>query len=188
MRRIRKTQLLISIIFVIPLIIISLDQCSDINYLGYLIGIIVSAYISFSWSNDDNEKTFIKILLYGLRDLVVFMGLSIIIVLVISLFIPVYNCYTDRAKVTETLSFLSQYKTEINEYYEINKSIESSGTRISIRELQSIEYQEITKNGKIYVFSRKPASLIILIPNIKNENIEWTCKVFPAIVGPAACR
>jgi len=94
--------------------------------------------------------------------------------------IPAYQNYVARAKVSEALTFASQAKTSVAEYYQSQGSLPTSNTQAGLATSVSgtnVSAVSVGSNGAITVTTSIPniAGTIVLLPTTSTSGITWDC-------------
>jgi type IV pilus assembly protein PilA len=112
----------------------------------------------------------------------------IVVALPISLLTPTYQCYTNRAKVSELVLAGSVLRNEIGQRAMQNKTMSNSGAGIVVPIEGRTKGGVVTVDGTIVVAGDDPPAVIIFTPSLIDGKIEWKCRGFPARVVPMSCR
>lgn len=99
-----------------------------------------------------------------------------------ALAVPAYQNYTIRAKVTEGLAYMSQYKTDVMEYYASQGHFPDSVANLTSNNDSStyVESIEIHGGGLIYLKFRSiatyPTNLLFMKPSVtESGSMTWIC-------------
>jgi hypothetical protein len=101
---------------------------------------------------------------------------------------PTYQCYTERAKVTEMILMASPYRNTIAERATQQQSVAAVGQGLSVEPTGRVQGGAISSNGIITLFSEEPIALVVLRPYFENSELKWACEGFPLRAMPAQCR
>lgn len=103
-------------------------------------------------------------------------------------FMPTYQCYTDRAYNSEILVVVSSAKTEVTDLIKASGGIENDYSHVMAPKHERVDHFQITPNGMILVHAKDPSFTIYLTPNIKGNDLVWVCKSYPPKASPSLCR
>ncbi|RTL10663.1 MAG: prepilin-type N-terminal cleavage/methylation domain-containing protein [Neisseriaceae bacterium] len=99
-----------------------------------------------------------------------------------ALAVPAYQNYTIRAKVTEGLAYMNQYKTDVMEYYASQGHFPDSVANLTSNNDSStyVESIEIHGGGLIYLKFRNiatyPTNLLFMKPTVtESGSMTWIC-------------
>lgn len=124
--------------------------------------------------------TLLALLLAGLAGSVVAM-----------LFVPTYQCYTDRARVSEMLALASDLKTSITERISKTNTLEKAGSGLQVKAQDRVVGGFVTDSGTIVLISENPPAVVTMTPQIvdgKTGESKWTCLGYPQKLMPMMCR
>lgn len=129
-----------------------------------------------------------RILTNILYDLTSLFLVVVVLTLAMSLIVPAYQCYGDRAKAAELVLAVSSYRSVIAERAESKQSLTGVGEGLSIRVEGRVRGGSISTNGVISVYSDNPQAMVVLSPYWDKTSVEWKCAGFPLEVMPLLCR
>lgn len=110
------------------------------------------------------------------------------LVLPLILFLPAYQCYGDRGKVSELVLAASSYRSVVAERAQARQSLIGVGEGLRLKTEGRVHGGTISVNGIITLFSDEPRALIVLRPYFENSEVKWACEGFPLKAMPAPCR
>jgi type IV pilus assembly protein PilA len=110
------------------------------------------------------------------------------LVIPLSLLLPSYQCYGDRAKVSELVLAASSYRSMVAERAQAQQSLTGAGEGLSIRTEGRVRGGSISADGVISVYSDDPKALVMLSPYWEKAAVEWKCAGFPLEAMPLLCR
>ena len=123
-----------------------------------------------------------------LFDLLLLFLMVIGCAVVLSIFMPSYQCYTERAKVSEAIVSVTPLKNEITERAEKFGSLNDAGAQLKLPSNRRIVGGTISANGHIFVVIEDPPAVFSLIPEMNAGKVEWRCEGYPAKYMPMLCR
>ena len=111
------------------------------------------------------------------------------------MFHPAYQCYTDKAQVSEMLRLLGQQREEITERIQTSKTVANSGAGMSIKKQGRIVGGVVTESGTMIAISQDPPAMVMLAPEFikpasaaEKGEVKWTCSGCPEKSMPMSCR
>lgn len=132
-----------------------------------------------------------KTLFRAVRVLLSVIGRTVLIALPFVIFMPTYQCYTPRAKVSELLLAASGYRTQINERAASGAPLSQIGSGLSLKLEGKVKGGFIGDNGTIVVMGDDPPAVLMFKPEIhdpKTGQLKWTCIGNPKNYMPVSCR
>ena len=127
-------------------------------------------------------------LLRVLFDLLFLFLLSMVCGMVLSVFMPTYQCYGARAKVSEAMVSTGPLRDEITQRAEKAGSLVDAGVNLKLPQTKRISGGMVSANGQITVFVEEAPAMFSFIPEMKSGVVEWRCEGFPAKQVPLLCR
>jgi type IV pilus assembly protein PilA len=127
----------------------------------------------------------VRTMLYDLLSLLLIVAL---LAMVLSLFMPTYQCYTDRAKVAELVIAASSYRQEISERAQTRQSLAGAGEGLTVKAQGRVQGGSVSSYGVITLYSDAPKALVVLSPYLAGTQVEWKCAGFPLELMPLSCR
>ena len=122
------------------------------------------------------------------QDLISLFMVVAALVIPLSLFLPAYQCYGDRGKVSELVLAASSYRSVVAERAQARQSLAGVGGGLLVKTEGRVHGGAISANGIITLFSEEPRALIVLRPYFENSEVKWACEGFPLKAMPAQCR
>ena len=180
------------------------DACSPKNGYQFLGGVFLSALILLcAWESHvyeirnvkENRSTRIKFIFKrAFFTLVCTLGIAALGAVAASAFVPAYQCYTDRSRVSEMFRLLSSQREAITERIQTSKTLANSGAGLSIKKQGRIVGGVVTESGTMIAISQDPPAVVMLSPEfIKPESatgkgeVKWTCLGYPEKSMPMSC-
>lgn len=120
--------------------------------------------------------------LFVLLMLVIVAGLPLLIVA------PAYQCYGERAAISERFSQLESTRTEIADRVRKSGTVENSGAGLQVDLNHPTDVGLVATNGTIVFAVQDPASIAILTPSYANGDVAWRCVGLPAKRLSTTCR
>jgi hypothetical protein len=109
--------------------------------------------------------------------LLAFLGVVVALVIFVVSY-PQYSNYQAAAETSTWLSQLEETKKLIAANTERNQSLVESGINVPRPNFSSNppEYAEVTRDGIIFVQGGREGQLIVLVPNLRDGQVEWVCR------------
>ena len=109
------------------------------------------------------------------------------------LFLPAYQCYTDRARVTAAIAQTSELRQEIEHRASVAKTLKSTGLGLMLPRLQGKSFSNgfVLENGAIALVIDEPPAALLFTPQLVDVNsgaIQWSCRGYPSKSMPVMCR
>ncbi|WP_342617103.1 hypothetical protein [Rhodoferax sp. GW822-FHT02A01] len=98
------------------------------------------------------------------------------------------ECYTPRNKVAELMLSGSSYRTQMDERFESQKTLENIGKGIQVELTQRVRSGMVTSDGTIVLASEDPVAVVFLTPHVEQGKLIWKCSGLPKSVLPMPCR
>jgi len=98
------------------------------------------------------------------------------------------ECYTPRNKVAELILSGSTYRTQIDERFDSQKTLDNIGKGIQVELTQRVRSGMVTSDGTIVLVSEDPVAIVILTPHVEQGQLIWKCSGSPKSVLPMPCR
>ncbi|WP_420002017.1 pilin [Acinetobacter sp. LF10] len=164
-----------------------LNQCSDNSHI--FTALVISSIFLSAWTTQYSiAEGKCRSKWYEYPFSILYDGCFLIVIAAISLvFIPPYQCYNDRTKVSEALSSIAQLRSEISNSLIAKKEITQKELD-NPSSFKNIAYLEVDRTGKILIITATPSVSIRLVPEYKDGAIEWQCHGRPEKFVPANCR
>jgi hypothetical protein len=116
-------------------------------------------------------------------------SLSVLVVLAsIPLSAFQHECYSSRAKVSEVILAASSYRTQINERFESQKTLDNIGSGIHVELSGRVRSGMVAPDGVIVLASEDPVAVVFLTPHVEQGKLIWKCSGVPKSVLPMSCR
>jgi hypothetical protein len=111
--------------------------------------------------------------------------------LVILTFIPFsllqHECYTPRAKVSELILATANYRSQISDRFESQKTLSNIGAGLQVELSKRVRSGIVTPDGTIVLVSEDPPAVVLVSPHIEAGKLIWKCSGFPRSVMPKSC-
>jgi hypothetical protein len=124
----------------------------------------------------------------AMRDLLILLMLVIVAGLPMIITIPAYQCYSDRAMISERLLQLEPARTEIEKRARKAETVENSGVGLHVDLDRPGDIGLVASNGTIVFAVQEPTAVAILSPSYAKGDVAWRCVGLPAKRMPAICR
>jgi Tfp pilus assembly major pilin PilA len=193
----RKNIKIYAIFYLLWLAIFLLSEPCNENRLLQEIDVVSITALLFilSWSysihNDVPPNSLKNVVLLFFRssyEALASMFLFLILCLPVIIFMPAYQCYTERAYNAEVLGLSSDAKVKITQLITSSKSLVNDYSKIDKPVHERIKYFYVTAEGMILVHAENPDYTLYLTPNYDNGEVVWTCKSFPIKNSPSICK
>jgi hypothetical protein len=102
--------------------------------------------------------------------------------------VPLYSCYTDRAKATEVITGLLDAKSVITERARESGTVLNSGEGVVIKLAGRLKFGIVLSDGTIVGAGEDPPVVFILQPKVSGREVTWLCRGFPLKIVPTQCR
>lgn len=142
----------------------------------------------FRMAPDSMASRFIKFILGALYDLGSLLLIVVVVGIPLAVITPTYQCYTNRAKISERLLYSSSLREQINERALQNNSLANVGAGLEVKPSGRTKGGLVMKDGVILVYGEDPPAVIVLMPTYENGAVTWKCTGFPLKYMPASCR
>jgi type IV pilus assembly protein PilA len=182
--------LALSAVFFLDFALLPCEQRPRYFEVCYLTVTVVSAFWLGVRSADglNGLKKWARIAGSILLSLGYFLLLAFAMTLLSTIFVGTYECYNDRAKVSELILAASSYREPVETNITKLHSLDHAGEGIEFRAQGRVHAGGISANGTIIVLGEEPTALIMLKPALENGIVSWQCSGFPVRVLPASCR
>lgn len=111
--------------------------------------------------------------------------------LVILAFIPFSlshtDCYSSRAKVSELILATANYRSQIGDRFESQKTLSNIGTGLQIELSRRVRSGTVTPDGIIVLASDDPPAVVLVSPQIESGKLIWKCSGVPKSLMPKSC-
>lgn len=124
----------------------------------------------------------------ALYDLILLFLTIIIITIPIFIFLPTYQCYTSRHKISELIVAASSNRDEIVERFTTQKTLSNIGSSLEIKTGGRVKSGVVTPDGVVILASEDPPAVVLLIPSIAESGLKWKCIGFPSKFMPQSCK
>lgn len=135
-----------------------------------------------------SAKAVATVVARSLYDVFGLFVLYIVASIPLAIFVPTYQCYTDRAKASEVLLAGSVLRPKIEAWVTEHGSLTGSGRGMSLAQDRRVRGGLVTNDGVIIIAGDDPPVVFILSPALVQGKVEWKCYGYPAKVAPASCR
>lgn len=125
---------------------------------------------------------------YATYDLVFILGFLLLASFPIAIFLPTYQCYTDRTRASEVLLMSSGMRTEIEARVAKFGTLEGVGRGMEFTPSGRARAGLVTNDGVIVVVGEDPPVVFMLSPTLTGGAVSWKCLGFPEKVAPMTCR
>jgi Tfp pilus assembly major pilin PilA len=156
---------------------------------------ITALFFILSWSYSINKdippgslKNATLLFFRSLYEVLGLLFLFVILCLPVFIFMPVYQCYTERSYNSEILVLSSNARVKIEKLIISNKSLDNDYSKIDKPVNDRIKYFHVTAEGMILVYAENPDYTLYLTPNYDNGEVVWSCKSFPKQNSPSICQ
>ena len=129
-----------------------------------------------------------KVIGGAIYDLVLFSLLWVVVGIPIAIFMPTYQCYTPRAKVSELILSASSIRAEIDKRVAQTQSLSGIGAGLHVELSRRTKGGFVTNDGVIIVASDDPPAVVIFQPTYFEGKVTWTCSGLPTKHMPVMCR
>ena len=104
---------------------------------------------------------------------------ALVALLIILIILPLYSDYRSRAETEFILEQIRPLQKQIEG--QIIKNNVASLVDVSIKNLDSSKnlYVQISNSGWIVIKSKRFGQIIVLIPSLSKNNVDWKCYVSP---------
>ena len=181
------------LVLAVTLALWSREPCTASPF--YLEIVLITSVVCIAlWSNHlrrapiQDWRGVAKVALGSTYDLVLLFFLFILVNIPIAAFMPAYQCYTPRAKVSEVILAGSSARTMIDERADKKKSLTGTGLGIEIPTSKRVRAGYVSMDGIIVLLSDDPPAIVILMPSMNKGTIEWTCGGLPMNLMSGSCR
>ena len=123
-----------------------------------------------------------------LFDLLLLILMVVVCAVVLSIFMPSYQCYTQRAKVGGAIGSVAPLQSEITKRAEKAGSLNDVGSHLELPQNKPIVGGLVSATGHIVVMLDDPPAVFSLIPAMNAGKVEWRCEGYPAKYMPMLCR
>jgi hypothetical protein len=131
-----------------------------------------------SWSGSINKdippdslKNATLLFFRSLYEVLGLLFLFVILCLPVFIFMPVYQCYTERSYNSEILVLSSNARVKIEKLIISNKSLDNDYSKIDKPVNDRIKYFHVTAEGMILVYAENPDYTLYLTPNYDNGEV-----------------
>jgi type IV pilus assembly protein PilA len=121
-------------------------------------------------------------------DLVLLVFLMIVASIPFAIFLPAYQCYTDRARASEVLLATSGLRTKVEARTAQLGTTVGSGVGFTFVASGRARAGVVSPDGAIVAIGIDPPVVFLLSPRYADSKVEWKCQGFPTEVVPATCR
>jgi len=135
-----------------------------------------------------NWRGGVRVIAGATYDLILFLLLWILVGLPVAVFMPTYQCYTSRAKVSELVLAAASARPAIAERIVKAQSVSGVGAGIHVELNRRAKAEVVTNEGTIIVASDDPPAVVIFRPALVDGAVTWKCSGLPAKVMPVMCR
>ncbi len=129
-----------------------------------------------------------RILVLVVYDLCSFLLLFVLFAVPVLVLTPTYQCYTERAKMSEVILRASESRITISKRAEQANSLKNSGLGLTIEPNKRVTAGTVSRDGTIIVSSEDPPGFVVLRPRMENGGVQWYCGGLPIKNMPVSCR
>ena len=127
-------------------------------------------------------------LLNSIGDAVLLFVWFIVVALPVSIFLPTYQCYTQRVKAGEVALSASALRSAIGEKALARGTLDGVGRGVQFAPSGRAVAGYVSDNGQIIVVGEDPPVAFVLTPTLVDGKVQWQCRGFPSKVAPGSCR
>lgn len=184
----RKSIALLVVLWV--MVLLSNDGCPPTP--AYLATACIAATVCVVlWANHiamapvNRARDALRLLAIALYDLFSLFALVILAFIPFSLF--QHECYTSRAKVSELILATANYRSQIGDRFESQKTLSNIGTGLQIELSKRVRSGTVTPDGTIVLASDDPPAVVLVSPQIESGKLIWKCSGVPRSLMPKPC-
>ena len=130
----------------------------------------------------------VKVITGAIYDLTLFFLLWVVVSMPIAVAMPTYQCYTNRAKVSELILSAYTMRSAIERRAAQTQSLNGVGAGLRVELGRRTKGGLVTNDEIIIVASDDPPAVAILQPSFIEGKITWSCLGFPTKHMPGICR
>ena len=129
-----------------------------------------------------------KVVVLSIQDILRFVALWLLLGFPIVIFMPAYDCYSERSYVSEALSHADSIQTAITTRAVASGTLKNSGAGLNVA-LGSLDgIGIVSSDGTILIALIKPNAVVTITPQLSNGAVKWQCKGRPTKWVPVVCR
>lgn len=184
----RKSIALLVVLWVV--VLLSFDGCSSAP--AYLATAYVAGTVCVVlWANHlamapvNRIKDAFRLLAIALYDL--FSLFALVILAFIPFSLLQHECYTSRAKVSELILATANYRSQISDRFESQKTLSNIGMGLQVELSRRVRSGIVTTDGTIVLASEDPLAVVLVSPQIEAGKLIWKCSGVPRSVMPKSC-
>jgi hypothetical protein len=171
-------------------VLLSFDGCSPTP--AYL----ATAYVAVTvcivlWANHlamapvNRTKDAFRLLAIALYDL--FSLFALVILAFIPFSLLQHECCTSRAKVSGLILATANYRSQISDRFESQKTLSNIGAGLQVELTSRVRSGIVTSDGTIVLASEDPPAVVLVSPQIEAGKLIWRCSGIPKSVMPISC-
>ena len=182
-----------AVLLVVGVLLLLAQPCKRGPYYVEYIAIAVTVCLAL-WSNHvaraPVQSAHGAALIVGraLYDFVLLVGLLLLVSFPIAIFLPAYQCYTDRARASEVLLMGSFMRAEIEARAAKLGTLTGAGRGLEITPTGRTRAELVANDGVIVVVGEDPPVVFMLSPTLSGGAVIWKCLGFPEKAVPMTCR
>lgn len=175
------------------LLLVLAQSCRDGPRYAELAWILLSASFVV-WANHLNESPIHsglqlrRIVVGSLRDALLLLVWIIVASIPIVIFTPTYQCYTQRAKVSQVVLAASAVKGQVEENARAKGRLDEAGKGLRFQPSGRTVAGHVTKDGEVIAIGDDPPVVIVLSPMLVDGLVKWSCRGYPRTIVPLSCR
>ena len=129
-----------------------------------------------------------NVVLRSIYDVLTLATLLFVLSIAGSMVMPHFECYTDRARVSEMLLSASPLRESIKDRALAQGTLAHAGQGLKVARMGLVSGGLVTEDGVIVIAGEKPLAVMFLTPTLQASQVVWTCVGYPAPSMPAPCR
>ena len=149
---------------------------------------------ALSLNPTNRVRLLLRVCKRALRTLLFLAVAALLSSVLVGIFLPAYQCYTQRARVAAAIvSGTAELRSEIDRRASATKTLKGTGLALKLPKGQGKQNLNgfILEDGAIVLVIEQPPAALLFTPRLLDMNsgvVQWSCRGFPEKSVPAECH